>query len=196
MNWGPSDKTRTEEMLTTLYPNWAATVQESTAWCSEIGSLRSLDAPEFHASVTSENQFHCTSLYIPESRFMPVWVLGDGKNLILFFFSLALPSAWCRALLFFQAWIARPVPLRVELPCRADIHAVARPIISNKKIYASRKISPLIMDCPGRLLLTTQTPEKILSSSPAPLAVCWLGAPAYLFESNLVSSWAPPVVRS
>ena len=32
----------------------------STAWCSGIGSLRSLDAPELHASVTSENQFHCT----------------------------------------------------------------------------------------------------------------------------------------
>ena len=34
-----------------------------TAWCSEIGSLWSLDAPELHASVTSENQFHCTRLY-------------------------------------------------------------------------------------------------------------------------------------
>ena len=34
-----------------------------TAWCSEIGSLRSLDAPELPASVTSENQFHCTKLY-------------------------------------------------------------------------------------------------------------------------------------
>ena len=36
----------------------------STAWCSEIGSLWSLDAPELHASVTSENQFHCTRLYV------------------------------------------------------------------------------------------------------------------------------------
>ena len=35
-----------------------------TAWCSEIGSLWSLDAPELHASVTSENQIHCTRLYI------------------------------------------------------------------------------------------------------------------------------------
>ena len=35
-----------------------------TAWCSEIGSLRSLDAPELHASVTSEDQFHCTTLYM------------------------------------------------------------------------------------------------------------------------------------
>ena len=34
-----------------------------TAWCSEIGSLWSLEAPELHASVTSENQFHCTRLY-------------------------------------------------------------------------------------------------------------------------------------
>ena len=34
-----------------------------TAWCSEIGSLWSLDAPELHASVMSENQFHCTKLY-------------------------------------------------------------------------------------------------------------------------------------
>ena len=31
--------------------------------CDEIGSLWSLDAPEFYASVTSENQFHCTRLY-------------------------------------------------------------------------------------------------------------------------------------
>ena len=36
---------------------------QSTAWCSEIGSLTSLDAPELHTSVTSENQFHCTRLY-------------------------------------------------------------------------------------------------------------------------------------
>ena len=36
---------------------------ETTTWCSEIGSLTSLDAPELHASVTSENQFHCTRLY-------------------------------------------------------------------------------------------------------------------------------------
>ena len=35
-----------------------------TVWCSEIGSLWSLDAPELHASVTSENQFHCTRPYI------------------------------------------------------------------------------------------------------------------------------------
>ena len=37
-------------------------LQQTTAWCSEIGSLWSLDAPELHASVTSENQFHCTRL--------------------------------------------------------------------------------------------------------------------------------------
>ena len=38
----------------------------STVWCSEIGSLTSLDAPELHASVTltSENQFHCTRRYM------------------------------------------------------------------------------------------------------------------------------------
>ena len=36
----------------------------STAWCSEIGSLWSLDSPELHAWVTPENQFHCTRLYI------------------------------------------------------------------------------------------------------------------------------------
>ena len=35
-----------------------------TAWCSEIGYLTTLDAPELHASVTSENQFHCTRLYV------------------------------------------------------------------------------------------------------------------------------------
>ena len=39
--------------------------RESTAWCCEIGSLTSLDAPELHALVTSENQFHCTRLYKP-----------------------------------------------------------------------------------------------------------------------------------
>ena len=31
---------------------------------SEIGFLWSLDAPELHASVTSEDQFHCTRLYV------------------------------------------------------------------------------------------------------------------------------------
>ena len=35
-----------------------------TAWCSEIGSLWSPDAPELHASVMSEYQFHCTRLYV------------------------------------------------------------------------------------------------------------------------------------
>ena len=39
-----------------------AVLRQCTAWCSEIGSLWSLDAPELHASVTSENQFHCTRL--------------------------------------------------------------------------------------------------------------------------------------
>ena len=39
-------------------------VAEHTAWCSEIGSPWSLDAPELHASVMSENQFHCTRLYL------------------------------------------------------------------------------------------------------------------------------------
>ena len=34
-----------------------------TAWCSEIGSLTSLDTPELHAPVTSGNQLHCTGLY-------------------------------------------------------------------------------------------------------------------------------------
>ena len=36
------------------------------AWCSEIGSVWSFDAPVLHASViiTSENQFHCTRLYV------------------------------------------------------------------------------------------------------------------------------------
>ena len=44
---------------------WTREGQKSqcTAWCSEIGFLRSLDALELHASVTSENQFHCTRLY-------------------------------------------------------------------------------------------------------------------------------------
>ena len=35
---------------------------QNTAWCSEIGSLWSLDASEVHASVTSKNQFNCTKL--------------------------------------------------------------------------------------------------------------------------------------
>ena len=51
----------------------------STAWCSEIGPLRSLDAPELHASVTSENQFHCTKLYRRVSH-----GLGWPANAILF----------------------------------------------------------------------------------------------------------------
>ena len=34
------------------------------AWCSEIGSLMSLDAPELRASVTWDYQFHCTRLYM------------------------------------------------------------------------------------------------------------------------------------
>ena len=48
------------------------TTPDCTARCSEIGSLWSLDAPELHASVTSENQFHCTRLYI----------LGTTKTLL------------------------------------------------------------------------------------------------------------------
>ena len=65
---------------------------------------------------------------------------------------------------------------------------------SRKGRYVSRKISPGRINCLGRLLLTTQTPEKILPIWPALLDFCWLGAPAYCFESNLASSWAPPVV--
>ena len=38
--------------------------EQRTAWCSEIGSLWSPDAPELHASVMSEYQFHCTRLYV------------------------------------------------------------------------------------------------------------------------------------
>ena len=37
---------------------------QSSAWCREIGSLGSMDAPESHAFVTSENQFHCSRLYL------------------------------------------------------------------------------------------------------------------------------------
>ena len=33
-----------------------------TAWCCEIGSLWSLDAPELHVSMASENQSHCARL--------------------------------------------------------------------------------------------------------------------------------------
>ena len=40
-----------------------AHIQLRTDWCSEIGSLWSPDAPELHASVTSENEFHCTRMY-------------------------------------------------------------------------------------------------------------------------------------
>ena len=41
------------------------TIMCCTAWCREIGSLESLDAPELHADpVTSKNQVHCTRLYI------------------------------------------------------------------------------------------------------------------------------------
>ena len=43
-----------------------------TAWCSEIGSPWSPDAPELHASVTSENQFHCTGLYNTQSSMTPM----------------------------------------------------------------------------------------------------------------------------
>ena len=42
-----------------------------TAWCSEIGTRWSLlDAPDLHvhASMTSENQFHCTRLYCYETK--------------------------------------------------------------------------------------------------------------------------------
>ena len=35
----------------------------TTAWCSEISSLTSLDASQVSQPVTSENQFHCTRLY-------------------------------------------------------------------------------------------------------------------------------------
>ena len=41
----------------------------NTAWCSEIGSLWSSHAPEARASVTSEHQLHCTSLYTDTAQF-------------------------------------------------------------------------------------------------------------------------------
>ena len=43
---------------------WLLCYTMKTAWCSEIGSLQSLDVPELHASVASENQFHCTRLHL------------------------------------------------------------------------------------------------------------------------------------
>ena len=39
-----------------------------TAWCSEIGSLMSLDACNQVRSVTSENQFHSIKLYYQAER--------------------------------------------------------------------------------------------------------------------------------
>ena len=55
-----------------------ARMDTRTAWCSEVGPLWSLDAPELHASVTSENQFHCTRLYT--HTFTQAWMLsGHGK---------------------------------------------------------------------------------------------------------------------
>ena len=42
--------------------SWECTDYSYTARCSEIGSLWSVDAPEFHGSMMSENQFHCTRL--------------------------------------------------------------------------------------------------------------------------------------
>ena len=65
--------------------------------------------------------------------------------------------------------------------------------IERKGRYVLRKISQEQLIVSGiwgwqlRLL-------RILPIWPAPLDFCWLGAPAYFFESNLASSWAPPVV--
>ena len=65
----PSNKSRTwteaplKSWKIAHQPRFLFMTSRYTAWCSEIGSLASLDAPELHASVTSENQFHCTRLY-------------------------------------------------------------------------------------------------------------------------------------
>ena len=55
--------------LLTSQPNAHSGVY-NTAWCSEIGSLWSLDAPELHTSLTSENQFHCIRLHYTMLQWM------------------------------------------------------------------------------------------------------------------------------
>ena len=51
---------------------WLMMVSSCTAWCSEIGSLTSPDAPELHAyTLTSEDQFHYNRLYITYYSNMP-----------------------------------------------------------------------------------------------------------------------------
>ena len=69
-------------------------------------------------------------------------------------------------------------------------------LLRTKRSVCIEKNQPGTINCLGHLLLTTQTPEKILPIWPAPLDFCWLGAPAHFFESNLASSWASPVVTS
>ena len=56
-----------------------------TAWCSEIGSLWSLNAPDLHTSVMSENQFHQTvdllsSLFAHSHKFVYLFILGRKLN--------------------------------------------------------------------------------------------------------------------
>ena len=72
-------------------------------------------------------------------------------------------------------WTLNPLPRAAELSGRFLNY------FERKGRYVSRKISPGRINCLGHLLLTTQTPEKILPIWPAPLAFCWLGAPAYFF---------------
>ena len=53
-----------------------------TAWCSEIGCLWSLDAPELHASVTSENQCHCARLYSESETWLGCMSQNCFENVI------------------------------------------------------------------------------------------------------------------
>ena len=50
------------------------------AWCSEIGSLTSLNARELHASVTSENQFNRIRLYILGVKGMFERLISFGRT--------------------------------------------------------------------------------------------------------------------
>ena len=52
------------------------------AWCGEIGSLMSLDAPEFMLPVTLGNQFHFTSLYMYMLRVTSVALHEKEKHII------------------------------------------------------------------------------------------------------------------
>ena len=64
ITWWPWKPVQLDGHLDWLHFDTYWSLKNCTAWCSEIGSLRSLDGPELHASSDVREPIHCTSLYM------------------------------------------------------------------------------------------------------------------------------------